>query len=177
MLDEVKEEEWKTINDYPNYSISSLGVIRNDTTKRIMKLKQDTKGYLIIGLTKDGIQKCFKHHQLIGLHFIPNPENYLQIDHINGDPSDNRLVNLRNATRTLNQENIRRAINNKQNSEFLGVFLDARKKPGNKRWKAEIQVKGKTIFLGLFRTEEGKVEIVDLNRDEAHTYYFDQNIH
>ena len=98
-------EEWKTINDYPNYSISSLGVIRNDTTKRIMKLKQDTKGYLIIGLTKDGIQKCFKHHQLIGLHFIPNPENYLQIDHINGIRNDNRIENLRWGNQSQNQRN------------------------------------------------------------------------
>lgn len=77
-----------------------------------------------------------------------------EIDHMNGNPNDNRIDNLREATRTLNQENIRKAVKNKKSSEYLGVFLDKRKKEGNKRWKSIIQVSGKCISLGYFRTPE-----------------------
>ncbi len=140
------EEQWKQINDYPNYSISSLGVIKKNKNL-IMKLNQTKAGYLKIKLCKDGIQKHFLHHQLVGIYFIPNPENYSQIDHINGIRNDNRLENLRWGNQSQNQRNKKKKVN--CSSQYLGVRW--RKK--DNKWEASIRINGITKYLGLFATE------------------------
>ena len=68
------------------------------------------------------------------------PEN--EIDHINGDPTDNRLVNLRDVSRTLNQRNQRKAKNN--TSGVIGVCWHSR----IGRRQARIGVGGKRLHLG-----------------------------
>ena len=140
-------EEWKTIIDYTNYSISSLGAIRNDKTKRIMKLSLNTIGYLKIGLCKNGIKKMFLQHQLMGLHFILNPNNYNQIDHINNIKDDNRLENLRWVNSSQNNRNRKKLVN--CSSQYQGVCWDKR----DKKWVAKIRINGKLKHLGLFDTE------------------------
>lgn len=69
-----------------------------------------------------------------------------QIDHINGDPSDNRICNLREATNAQNQWNTGPQINN--SSGFKGVVL----KKDIGLWWARIRVEGKRINLGFYAT-------------------------
>jgi len=68
------------------------------------------------------------------------------IDHINGDPSDDRWENLRECTNAENQKNSRRYKNNK--SGVLGVRQIGR------RWRVTISVDGKNTHLGFFATLE-----------------------
>jgi len=68
-----------------------------------------------------------------------------QLDHINGDRSDNRIANLREATNAQNAQNRKRRDNK---TGFTGVNKE------NNRWKAEIKVNYKKIRLGLFDTPE-----------------------
>jgi HNH endonuclease len=70
------------------------------------------------------------------------------LDHINGDRADNRLVNLREASPTLNSSNRAIAINNK--SGVIGVFWNLKRK----RWQAQISLNGKQHNLGLFNSKE-----------------------
>lgn len=72
-----------------------------------------------------------------------------EVDHINGDVADNRLINLRDVSPHTNKENIRKAYKSKRSSNMLGVF----KSPGRKKWRAQIRVNGKSIHLGCFSTE------------------------
>lgn len=58
------------------------------------------------------------------------------VDHINGDPSDNRWVNLRSADKRLNAQNRRCASGKNKHSGLLGV----RPSPNNKKWIAQIRV-------------------------------------
>lgn len=75
------------------------------------------------------------------------------IDHINGDKGDNRIGNLREADDQLNLENFRHhRVDNKVG--LLGVHLH--KQSG--RWRARIQVHGKTIHIGMFDTPEAAHE-------------------
>ena len=69
-----------------------------------------------------------------------------EIDHINGDPSDNRIVNLRDVSRMVNQQNQRRAKSSNK-SGLLGVKTN---KTG--KCSANIVLEGKKIFLGMFDT-------------------------
>ena len=71
-----------------------------------------------------------------------------EIDHINGDPSDNRLSNLRNVSHAGNQKNMKRPSNN--TSGVSGVFWCT----GMRRWDAEIHVGGRRVWLGGFETRE-----------------------
>lgn len=66
------------------------------------------------------------------------------IDHINGDSCDNRIANLREATRSQNQCNHSRRATNK--SGFKGVSWHK----GGRKWKAQIGHKGRWHFLGLY---------------------------
>lgn len=68
------------------------------------------------------------------------------IDHINGDPSDNRIANLREASRFQNQQN--QGVRKNNTSGFKGVSLS------RGRWCAEIRVHGKKKSLGSFDTPE-----------------------
>lgn len=66
------------------------------------------------------------------------------IDHINGDSSDNRLVNLRDVSHQENGRNMRLRKNN--TSGVMGVYWS---KP-HEKWCARINVDYRTIYLGLF---------------------------
>ena len=70
------------------------------------------------------------------------------IDHINLDRSDNRISNLRAATRSENNYNTGPKSNN--TSGYKGVSL----RKDNSKWGAEIQVRGKRQRLGCFDTPE-----------------------
>lgn len=71
-----------------------------------------------------------------------------EIDHINGDRSDNRIANLRDATTSINQQNQRQARTNNRSSGLLGV---TRKRS---KWQAQIETNGRNVFLGCYSTKE-----------------------
>lgn len=73
-----------------------------------------------------------------------------EIDHINQNSLDNRLSNLREATRGQNNQNTKRKKNNK--SGYKGVCRDKRGR-GDK-WLAQIMANGKRVILGRFETPQ-----------------------
>ena len=121
----MEEEVWKPIKDYEGlYEISNLGRVRNLNYKgsgkgKILKNTKDSKGYLIVGLTKNGKRKLFKIHRLVAEAFIPNPENKPCIDHINTIKNDNRVENLRWVT---NEENNNNPLTKKKRNENYANF-------------------------------------------------------
>jgi hypothetical protein len=83
-----------------------------------------------------------------------------EIDHINGIRSDNRLVNLREASSTTNKMNSARRLDNK--SGVTGVHWCKQQS----RWQAEIKKHGKRIHLGFFSDIEKAAEA----RQKAQAY-------
>lgn len=96
--------EYIQLTDFPTYEINRAGIVRNIKTKR--PLKQELRdGYYKVNLFKDGKNYIRSVHRLLGLTFIPNPDNLPLIDHIDRDKTNNHLDNLRWATVKTNVNN------------------------------------------------------------------------
>jgi hypothetical protein len=103
-------------------------------------------GYAVINLTKFGSPK--KAHRLAWL-YIHGKWPEADIDHINGDRLDNRIVNLRDVSRRINTENLRSARRHSK-SGLLGAHWHE----PFKKWYSVITTDRKRKFLGLFKTPE-----------------------
>lgn len=90
-------EEWKLapMNEphYGNYWVSNLGRVKN-SKGRILKGGFNTKGYPHVCVKLEGVQSTYKVHRLVAMAFIPNPDNLPQVNHIDGDKTNNAVSNL-----------------------------------------------------------------------------------
>jgi hypothetical protein len=86
------------------YSINRNGEVYSKKYKIILK-PHINNGYLRVILTKNKISKPKKIHRLLALQFIPNPNNYTEIDHIDRNKHNNSLDNLRWTTHSINMRN------------------------------------------------------------------------
>lgn len=138
---------YKQIKDYENlYWINENGLVINKKYN-IVKSRLNNKGYKIINLYKEGIAHTFLIHRLLAFTFLECPnKNYNIIDHINGNPLDNRLSNLRFIDKSGNNRN-RIKITNKNG--FMGVY-----KRNNKFCAVIRNDEGIKCYLGIFDTAE-----------------------
>ena len=145
-------EFWKKIDDYENYSVSTLGRVRNDERGgRIMKGTQNSGGYLHVGLSKNGVSKIHKIHRLVALAFIPNPDNKPCVDHIFNVVTDNRIESLRWATKEENSRNAQVRTDNTSGTKGVSWHVSSQK------WQAMISIDKIQIHIGLFDSKEEAV--------------------
>jgi len=140
---ELRAEVWTDISVAPEYMISSFGKVKRKRDGFFPKITFD-KGYYRVNLNR----KLYYLHRLLAQAFIPNPENKPEVDHIDGNPQNNCLSNLRWCTHAENMRNRKKHRNN--TSDYTGVYFD--KAAG--KWKAYISIDGKKKHLGYFHTKE-----------------------
>lgn len=103
------KEIFKDIEGFEGlYQISSMGRVKSLNYKgtgkeKIMKPQKKKNGYYFIGLRKRGSKKyCYHIHRLVGLMFIPNPNNYPCINHKDEQKQNNHIENLEWCTHKYN---------------------------------------------------------------------------
>ena len=121
-----------------------------------------------MGLSKDGGKKNLYIHQLLGKNFIPNPNNYKEIDHIDGVKTNNALENLRWCSSNLNQQNKPKMAKNK--SGFKNISSSRQKtKNGfiNEYWNIKIKYNHNT-FHKIYNKKDYRLEQIIAIRDELY---------
>ena len=100
-------EVWKHYLD-TQYAVSNLGNVRNKNTKVVLSQEDTGNGYLCVGLQIDkGVYKKTRVHRMVAMTFLEfqRTEERNEVDHINGNKSDNSVDNLRWCTHKENMNN------------------------------------------------------------------------
>ena len=120
-------ERWKDIKGYEGlYRVSNQGRVlslnyRGSRRTEILNQRKTQKGYMTVGLSKDGQERKYMVHRLVAQAFIPNPDNKSQVDHKNTKRDDNRAANLKwvtareNANNPLSKKHLSKAVTGSQN--------------------------------------------------------------
>jgi hypothetical protein len=98
---------------YENFEVFDNGeiyLLKDGCRKKLNQYKTSRDGkYRCVSVTENGVQKHYSVHRLVANAFIPNPENKPQVNHIDGDPSNNCVDNLEWVT---GKENVLHAYKN-----------------------------------------------------------------
>ena len=127
------------INNYTDYLIYDDGRVFGKKRNRFLKPRLHRDGYQQVSLCKDGKSKNHYIHRLVGVHYIENPNNKPQIDHINRIKTDNRLCNLRWNTRSENCINKGLKKNNKSGHICISYIKN------RKVWRFQKTVSNKKV--------------------------------
>ncbi len=109
------------INNFNDYLIYKDGRVYSKKNNIFMKNRKNDKGYLVISLYNKSIRKHFSIHRLIAENYINNPDKYLFVDHIDRNPLNNNIENLRWCNRELNNQNRRINKNNKLGHKSISL--------------------------------------------------------
>lgn len=151
-------EVWKDIVDFPNYQISNLGNIKSLKRKMILKARPVKKknNYICYDVCLYNNTQALgfhkKIHRLVAEAFIPNPENKSEIDHIDRNPSNNNVNNLRWATKSENMLNI--GIRSDNTSGEKNVYFCKQKN----KWTIKQMIDGKETSYGFYNTKEEAIK-------------------
>lgn len=90
------EEIWKIIEEFPLYSVSNKGRIKNNKNDYILVGGLDRDGYRQVTLQKENTEKqfCRRVCRLVAKAFIDNPNNYPVVNHKDENKSNDNIDNL-----------------------------------------------------------------------------------
>lgn len=126
---DTKDEKWKLIAKTDNfYAISTMGRVMSMRNGKIMKTIISNRGYELVIAKYNGKQKSFSVNRLVAEAFIPNPNNFPIVNHIDVNPLNNKVDNLEWCTYSYNN-----------------VFKDAHLKRGSKLKGIPSKLKGKPV--------------------------------
>jgi hypothetical protein len=153
---ETLPEIWISVVGAPQYSVSNRGRVMSFRLRlpRLLNGHVDYTGYRRISI--DG--KVTSVARLVAMAFLPNPEGLAEVDHVDRNPLNNHVTNLRWASRSLNNIN-RRTWGV---SCYRGVTWNKR----CRKYIAQIRHQGRLVYLGTYETAEEAASVYDFHARE-----------
>lgn len=183
---------WKDIKGYEGfYQVSNTGKVKSlarivfvktkkseyfcNYKERILSCKISKNGYCHTTLCVENKQKSFLTHRLVAESFVSNPENKPEVNHKNGDKTNNNDWNLEwvtasenhihaykkglkrvsdNRKRELSKQMSMTLINNKTGKTFSSLKAAAKSINGSPTWLSKLIKKGKSDFSILKKPEK-----------------------
>lgn len=105
----INISEIKGFEDFNNYIIYEDGRVYSLSSNKFLKDTYDSNDYQYINLQNNNLRKCPKKHRIVAMAFLENKDNKEQVNHIDGDKSNNHVSNLEWVT---NKENRIHGIEN-----------------------------------------------------------------
>tara|TARA_B100000965_G_scaffold81362_1_gene65062 strand:- start:1494 stop:2243 length:750 start_codon:yes stop_codon:yes gene_type:complete len=142
--EEINKEHWKKVKGCDTYSISTFGNLRNDKTNYLMQPSTDKNKYKHAVLYENKLANYYLVHRLVAQAFIPNPNNYSDVDHLDKKNKINLVSELRWVPHIVNCRG-----DNREKGEIGSI-----KKCGNS-WRARF----KYDYKEYSRTRQSKEEV------------------
>lgn len=173
-------EIWKPSKILPHaYEVSNTGFVRSldkivatrgNKTRTIkgrdLKLNENPNGRLYVILSDKGKTYPVQVHQLVCMTFMEGFEKGMELNHIDGNPHNNRLDNLELSNHSHNQLHaVRTGLVSKQGKSRYNNVSYASKRNSPKKWIAGVSINGKSAYWKAFETEEEAAKAVDVFLD------------
>jgi len=154
----ITQAQLKELLDYdPETGVFRWKVAKGTKRKLSIAGTPTTSGHIHIAIDR----KKYFAHRLVFLYMYGSLPTDCT-DHINGIGSDNRLANLRLATRAENSRNCRKPKNNK--SGVKGVYWNKK----DRKWRAAFKINNREFHIGSFDSLIDAENAIKISRDEAH---------
>jgi hypothetical protein len=184
---EIQEApEGKVVVGFENYIITPQGTVYSKFTKNFISPHENKAGYLIIDLqgssydekkdvsaytrVRSAKRQKFRIHRLVAEYYIPNPNNYPEVNHRNKDRKDNRVSNLEWVTSKQNLQHAHNKSVFQYNTDWELVasyesLNEADEKTGinHKNISSALRKGGKHTAGGFFWTYEKREEEIKIN--------------
>ena len=121
---------WKEIKDFPNYSVSDSGEVKNNKTRKILKKALNQDGYEIVQLWNNGKGTMKRIHRLVLEAFKPIENANYEVNHLDRDRTNNNLNNLEWCSTQQNieyrdkEDNPKRRTTQKVKVEYLDGTIE-----------------------------------------------------
>mgnify|MGYP003644597181 CR=1 FL=1 len=135
------------VKGFPNYLIYDDGRCFSKYKSKFLQPMYN-RGYEHLALYTSVNRKDFYSHRLVAIHYIPNPDNLPQVDHIDGNKTNNHFSNLRWMSGIQNANSFKKHYSNNR-SGIKNICFDE----VNVRWKYDKTIYGK-LHRKYFKTKD-----------------------